>query len=595
MLRTHTCGELSASHADADATICGWVHAVRDQKKGGLYIDLRDRYGLTQVRINYEAQLELYNAFKNVHKESVLRVRGRVERRPEGMVNQKLATGEIELAAAEVALLNTCADLPLEIRARDNELAGEETRLKFRYLDLRRPSMQKKMFARYQTIEAIRASLGEDGFIDIETPLMMRSTPEGSRDFVVPSRTFPGQFYALPQSPQIYKQLLMVSGYDKYFQMARCFRDEDARRGRQLVFTQIDLEMSFVHQEDVFAVVEKFLVAVSSKVYGIEVETPFPRFSYAECIRRWGIDKPDLRFGLELCTLQDLFAASPLPLLAEAQANGLISKAMRVPGGASSVKKKILKGFENHVRSFGAQGLFTTKYKDGAFATGAAKHIPAEAVPAIVERVGLEEGDLLMFVTGSPVVANKAMGNLRNIVGDFLNLRPGDDWKFLWVVDFPLFEQDEQSGAWNAMHHLFSMPRSEFIGKLREDPGAVMAQLYDVVLNGVEIGSGSIRVHDPALQLEIMDICGIPEALARERFGFLLEALGFGAPPHGGIALGIDNLVMTMLGETNIREAIAFPNSSNGRFLCDGSPSALEPDQIEELHLRVQVESPATA
>ncbi len=589
MLRTHTCGELRASDVGSDVTLCGWVHALRDQKKGGLYIDLRDRYGLTQVRIEYESQLELYEQLRGLHRESVLRIDGTVGPRPDGMVNDKLATGAIEVACREAELLNTCRDLPFEIRAKEDELAGEDVRLKYRFLDLRRPDMQKRMIARYEIVEAVRASLRDDRFIELETPLMMRSTPEGSRDFVVPSRIYPGEFYALPQSPQIYKQLLMVSGYDRYYQMARCFRDEDARRERQLVFTQIDLEMSFVEQDDVFGVVERFLSRVAKDVFGIEVETPFPRYSYAECIRRWGIDKPDLRFGLELCELQDLLTGSPLELLANAQAEGRISKAMRIPGGAAGVKKKQLKKFEKVVRHNGAKGLFTAKYKDGAFATGAAKHIPADAVAAIVERVGLEDGDLLCFVTDKPSIANKAVGNLRNAVGDFLDLRPGDVWKLLWVVDFPLFE--EIDGGWTAMHHMFSQPRKEFIGTMREDPGAVIATLYDVVMNGVEIGSGSIRVHDPKLQLEIMDICGIPEDAAQERFGFLLDALAFGAPPHGGIALGLDNLAMTMLGETNIREAIAFPNASNGRFPCDGSPARLEPDQLEELSLRLALPS----
>lgn len=588
MLRTHTCGELGREHTGSEVTLCGWVHRIRDMG-GVFFLDLRDRYGLVQLKVSPESR-EAHEYAQGLRRETVIRASGRVESRPPEMVNQKLETGEVEIEVGGLEILAE-SDTPPFVIEYDHEHEAEpaeELRLKYRYLDLRRKKMLERMTMRHRAAQAARRVLEEREFLEIETSLFVRSTPEGSRDFLVPSRTYPGEFYALPQSPQIYKQILQVGGVDRYFQFARCFRDEDPRGGRQLIHTQIDLEMSFVEEEDVFAVVESVMAGVGEALTGKPVATPFERMTYEECVRRFGIDKPDLRFGMELSEVTDLFSESDFVPFRRAADEGGSVVLLALPGGVQSTSRKKQDALSEWVGTFGLQGLYFAKVTAEGLATGFAKGVGEAQLSPILERTGASEGDLLIAAAGPTGKVRKGLGNLRHHLGDQLGLRDSDLHRFLFVTDFPLFEFDEESQAWQAMHHIFTMPRDEDIDKIDSDPGAVIGRLYDIVMNGVELGSGSIRCHRRDLQLRLLERIGMDEATAIERFGFLLESYRYGAPPHGGIAIGFDNLVMTFLGERNIRDVIAFPNAGSGRMLMDDCPSPVESDQLEELHVRLE-------
>lgn len=586
--RTHEAGILRAAHVGERVTLSGWVHRCRDH--GGLtFFDLRDGSGLVQVTSDPSAQEEVQEVATQLHAEFVVRVRGIVRRRPEA--NPKLVTGEIEVVAESIEILNRCATLPFLVDTEGATAdAGEELRLAHRYLELRRPAMRELLILRHRVNRAIRESLSDANFTEIETPILMKSTPEGARDFLVPSRVQQGKFYALPQSPQLYKQILMVAGMERYYQIARCFRDEDMRADRQPEFTQVDLEMSFVDREDVFRVVEACMERVVETARGVQLSTPFQRLTYDEAMSRFGIDKPDLRFGLELAEISDLAASSGFGVFNNTVKAGGIVKALAIPGGAGRSRKQI-EALEAIVKVHGAKGLAWFKFADGIAAGGISKFLSEGEVRIIVERTQADPGDALVFVADEAAIVNASLANLRNHLGAELGLTSKAELRFAWIIDFPLFEKDAQSGAWSPAHHMFTMPAGDDFAALESDPSAVRAQQYDLVLNGWELGSGSIRCHDADIQRRIMGVVGMSEEEAQRRFGFLLNALRYGAPPHGGVALGIDRLV-TLLArrECNMRDVIAFPKTLSMVSLMDACPSAVDDAQLQELGISVDVE-----
>jgi aspartyl-tRNA synthetase len=581
MMRTHTCGALNAQHIGQDVALGGWVSSIREHPNVW-FLTLRDRYGVTQIVLE-----GAFEGRDEVARESVILVHGQVRRRPAGTERPDEPTGEIEVVARSLEVLGPCKTPPIEVS--DRVALGDEMRMKYRFLDLRRPSMLRNMVARHAVVRSVRASLERMGFLEIEPPMFVKSTPEGSRDFVVPSRLYPGFGYALPQSPQLYKQLLMIAGVDRYFSFPRCFRDEDPRRGRQLVHTQIDLEMSFAREDDVFEAVETFLRDAFREVQGITLPDPFPRLSYAEVLRRFGLDKPDLRFGMELIDLSAPARAIPFTvfqsvLAAQGEVKGLIAP------GCAEYSRKQRGELEVFVKRYNVGGLAWVKREAGGVKASFERFATPEALEELASRAGLNPGDLLLLAADRPERVARALGELRNHLGRQLALIPEGVYRPLWVVDFPLFEFDEEAGRWAAMHHMFTQPKSEFIDTLEECPGAVLGHLYDVVLNGIELGSGSIRITRPELQRRIMDFVGYPREKAEENFGFFLKAYEYGAPPHAGIALGLDNLVMTMLGLNSLLDVIAFPNNSSAIFPLDGSPSKLDEQTLRELHLSLRPE-----
>jgi aspartyl-tRNA synthetase len=603
MKRTHTCGALRASDSGKTTILNGWIHRIRDH--GGVYfLNIRDRYGITQVVIDDDADKGLRELAPTLRMEFCVAVEGIVRERPEGMRNNAMATGDIEIAADRIVVLSTSEPLPFMIDERAD--ARDEIRLKYRYLDLRTFAMQRKIALRNTVMQAVREDLTARGFLEVETPTMIKSTPEGARDFLIPSRLNPGQFYAMPQSPQLYKQILMVSGFDRYFQIAHCFRDEDARGDRQLEHTQIDMEMSFVGREDVFEVVEGMMAHVFRRGLEVELETPFPRFSYDVAMNRWGSDKPDLRFELELQDFAPFVAGSGFGVFENALAEGGSVKVLVVPGAAGYSRKQITE-LEDVAKTYGARGLAWTKVvgagddetgsdetdqneangeKKLTFEGGIGKFFTDRA-GEIASATGARPTDLLLFVADQWRVAATALGAVRSRLGRDLKLIDTTVFRFAWVVDFPLFEYDEEEERWAAAHHMFTMPREEYLDSLESVPGAVKGDLYDLVCNGYELASGSIRIHDPALQKRIFRIVGFDEEEAQRRFGFLLEAFQYGAPPHGGIAPGLDRLVMIMAGEDSIREVIAFPKTATGLSPMDGSPSPVDDQQLADLGLRL--------
>jgi aspartyl-tRNA synthetase len=582
MKRTATCGELNMARVGRSETLNGWVHRVRDH--GGIkFIDLRDRYGLTQVVIDADAPAELKASAAELKAEYTVAVEGTVRPRPPNMVNPNMATGEIELAARRLAVLAGCQTLPFQIDERTD--AREELRFKYRFLDLRSFSMQRKIRLRHEVAFATREYLIGRGFYEIDTPTMIRSTPEGARDFLVPSRLHPGKFYALPQSPQLYKQLLMVSGFDKYFQIARCYRDEDARGDRQIEFTQIDLEMSFVSKEDVFEVIEGLLQHVFRKTLDYELSAPFPRLAYAEALDRYGSDKPDLRFGLELKDFTPLASRGDFEVFRKLAAAGQTVKALVAPGCAG-YSRKDLAALEETAKVYGAAGLAWMKVTEGGLDGGIAKFYAALA-GEVCAALAARPGDLILLAGGEWKKTCTGLGAVRGQLGRQLGLADPAVFLFGWIIDFPLFERNEAENKWDPAHHMFTMPQEKYLDSLEQDPGAVKGELYDLVCNGVELASGSIRVHDPALQQRIFNIVGLNEEQARARFGFLLDAFRYGPPPHGGIAPGLDRLVTLMAGESSIREVIPFPKNTLGQSLMDDCPAPVDPAQLEELHLRV--------
>ena len=580
--RTHACGALRGTDAGGEAVLMGWVHRNRDHG-GVLFLDLRDHTGLTQVVFRPEdLPTELVDRIQALRSESVLAVRGTVNRRPDDMVNRDMPTGEIELVAADARVLNVSLTPPFAVD--DEAEVSEDLRLRYRYVDLRRPALQEALRLRGRLTTEVRRHLTGEGFTEIETPILVRPTPEGARDYIVPARLHPGSFYALPQSPQLYKQILMVSGFDRYFQLARCLRDEDLRADRQPEHTQIDLEMSFVREDDVYALVEGLMADAFRECLGVEVETPFERLAYDDAMNRFGTDKPDLRFGLELTDVTDLVKGSEFGVFADTVARGDTVRGLRVPGGAEKSRKDIT-ALEETAKRYGAKGLAWTKVGPDGFEGGIGKFLGGEA-EALRERLEAEAGDLLLFVADGWLTAVRSLGAVRTELGAPLVAGREKEFRFLWVREFPLFELDTDTGRWSPAHHMFTMPLEEHLDHLESDPGRVKAQLYDLVLNGTELGSGSIRIHRRDIQERVMSVVGMDLAEADRRFGFLLEAFQYGAPPHGGIALGLDRLVMLMTGRKSLRDVIAFPKTARAASLMDGSPAQVDAQDLQDLSIK---------
>ena len=586
MLRTHTCGELRADHIGREATLCGWVDSYRDHG-GGLFIDLRDRYGKTQVVVSPESGNAVQQLARSLRSEFVILATGTIAARPEGTVNKKLDTGEIELRAAHLEIFNRSETPPFT--PGQQELPGEEIRLKHRYIDLRRVEMQTTLVLRSRIIKKMRDYFEENDFIDVETPILGRSTPEGARDYLVPSRIHHGQFYALPQSPQLYKQILMMAGYDRYVQVARCFRDEDLRADRQPEFTQLDMEMSFVDTDDVMHMIDGLVAAVAEDVLGLDVPTPLPRMSYDEAMRRFGHDAPDLRFGMELIDCSDLAASAEFRVFRGAVEGGGFVRGINAKGAAGSYSRKRIDELTDYVvQDFGAKGLAWFKVEEGGkLASPIAKNFSEELLAGFAQRMEAETGDLLLFVADKWDVTCKALYGLRKKLGAELKLYDPRQMHFSWIVEFPMFDFDDEEQRWVAMHHPFTAPRPQDLELLASDPGKCRAQAYDLVINGSEAAGGTIRIHDSSIQQQVFELLGMNVESARERFGFLLDALQFGAPPHGGIALGIDRWVMLFGGLDNIRDCIAFPKTQRAADLMTDAPGAVDRKQLEELNIRV--------
>jgi aspartyl-tRNA synthetase len=579
--RTHTCGQLRGKDAGAEAVLMGWVH--RRRNLGGLlFIDLRDRFGETQVVFRPDDDPELHELAGELGAEYVVSVRGEVAARPDGTVNAEMPTGEVELIARELTVLNSSLTPPFVLE--EPVKASDELRLEYRYLDLRRPHMQRLIEARHIATHATRNYLAGQGFLEIETPLLAKKTPEGARDFIVPSRVSPGKVYALPQSPQLYKQILMVSGCDRYYQVARCLRDEDLRADRQPEHTQIDFEMSFVDEDDVFGIAEGLMRTIWHEVRGDELDTPFPRLSYREAMLRYGSDKPDVRFGMEIVDLTEALAATDFKVFRSVIDGGGVVRCLNASGCAGWSRKDI-DGKETLAKKWGAKGLAWAKAEEGGLSGGISKFLSEAEGAAVGSAAGVSDGDILLFVADAEAKVARVLGNLRLALRDELGLVEPDTFAFVWVTEFPLFAWNDDTGSWEAEHHMFSMPREEDIDLLETDPGKVLGRLYDLVCNGFELASGSIRIHRRDIQERVMEVVGISREDADRRFGFLLRALEYGAPPHGGLAPGLDRIAMILTGEDGIRDTIAFPKTYRGLSLMDGSPSEVEPEVLEELHL----------
>lgn len=590
MLRTHTCGELRTGQIGQEVTLCGWVDSYRDHG-GGLFVDLRDRYGKTQVVFAPEAGPQILEAAKSLRSEFVIAVTGKVAHRPEGTVNPKLDTGEIEVRATRLDVLNKSLTPPFQPGAKD--LPGEDLRLKYRYLDLRRPEMQRTLTLRHRMIKGMRDYFDQHDFLEVETPMLGRSTPEGARDYLVPSRVHAGMFYALPQSPQLYKQILMIAGYDRYVQVARCFRDEDLRADRQPEFTQLDVEMSFVNSEDIIGIIDGLVAKLAKEILGVEVKLPLARMTYDEAMERFGHDAPDLRFGLELVDVTDLAREAEFRVFREAAESGLRVRGLNAKGAAANYSRKTIDELTEFVKqNFGAKGLVWFKVEEGrTLASPTAKNFAPELLAKIAERMQASPGDFLVFVADSFEVTCKALYALRKRFGEELHLYEPGSLHCSWVVEFPMFAYDAEEGGWAAMHHPFTAPRPQDLAMLATDPGKCRAQAYDLVINGSEAGGGTIRIHDNEVQQQVFGLLGLDPAKARERFGFLLDALQFGAPPHGGIALGIDRWVMLFGALDNIRDCIAFPKTQKAADLMTEAPGAVDAKQLKELRLKIDKES----
>jgi aspartyl-tRNA synthetase len=584
MRRTHHCWEIDAGDVDQEVVLMGWVHRRRDHG-GVIFVDLRDREGITQVVFNPAVDPEIHARAHAIRNEYVLAVRGKVEKRPADMINSKLKTGEIEVAVTEFKLLNEAKTPPFLIE--DDIDASETIRLRYRHLDLRRPQMQKNLILRHRATAAVRSYLNQHGFLDLETPFLTRSTPEGARDYLVPSRVNPGQFYALPQSPQLFKQLFMISGFDRYYQIVRCFRDEDLRADRQPEFTQIDIEMSFIGEDDVMKLAEGMMAGLFKDVLGLELKPPFARLTYEEAVGRFGLDKPDTRFGLELKDISDIVGGSNFKVFADAVKKGGIVKALNAKGCIDFSRKEIDDLIE-FVAVYRAKGMAWIKVRENEWQSPITKFFSEEEKKALAERIAMEPGDLVFFVADQPKVVNESLGHLRNHLGKTLGLIAEEEFRFLWVTRFPMFEYDETETRLQALHHPFTSPLEEDLDRLAEEPLAVKSRAYDLVLNGFEIGGGSIRIHQRSIQEKVFEALNMDRETYEGKFGFLLEALDCGAPPHGGIAIGLDRLVMLMCGQASIRDVVAFPKTQKAACLLTGAPAEISKEQLDELYLRLK-------
>ncbi len=585
-MRTHYCGELNSSHIGQKVTVTGWVNRRRDHG-GVIFVDLRDREGLLQVVFDPD-DARMFADAERVRNEYVLKVSGLVRARPDGTVNPDMPTGEIELLSRQLEILNVAETPPFQL----DEEVHEDLRQKYRYIDLRKPEMQERMRLRSRVSQFIRGWMDENGFMDIETPMLTRATPEGARDYLVPSRTQPGHFFALPQSPQLFKQLLMMSGMDRYYQIVRCFRDEDLRADRQPEFTQLDIEASFIDENDIMSMMEDLMRGLFRTVLDVEIKPGFLRMTYAEAMSRFGSDKPDLRIDLELVSISDLLAEVEFKVFSGPanDPDGRVA-ALRVAGGNSLTRKEI-DDYTKFVGRFGAKGLAYIKCNQveqgrEGLQSPILKFLPDEAIEGILKRTGAQSGDLIFFGSDKERIVNESLGALRVELGHDLGI-VGEGWSFLWVVDFPMFEHDDRENRWTALHHPFTAPNTEDPEKLNANPGRALSRAYDMVLNGTELGGGSIRIHDSKMQQDVLTLLGIGEQEAQDKFGFLLTALKYGCPPHGGIAFGLDRLVMLMAGASSIRDVMAFPKTQTASCLLTQAPSEVSERQLSELSIRLR-------
>jgi aspartyl-tRNA synthetase len=582
LTRTHTCGELRATHVGADATLLGWVHRVRDLG-GVLFIDVRDRAGVTQVVFDKDDEALIAKA-KRLRSEFVVGVVGKVRRRAPETINAKLPTGEVEIVVKRLAVLNEAKTPPFPVA--DDTPVSEDVRLKYRYLDLRRPRLQNNIILRHRLTTTVRRYFDENGFLEIETPILTKSTPEGARDYLVPSRVHPGEFFALPQSPQLFKQILMIAGMDRYVQICKCFRDEDLRADRQPEFTQVDVEMSFARPETIFGVIEPLMREIF-KLIGHDITTPFRRMPYSEAIAVYGSDKPDLRPGMPIQDVRELFRESAFGVFKSIVAEGGTVRAFVVPH-AASYSRSAVDGIVNQEKAQGRHLLWARRLEDGAITSSFPKAVGEETVRQLLDATGTANGQLAFVVAGPPDTVSQTLGQLRLMIAKKDGLLDPEKFEFLWVVDFPLLEWDAEEKRWSAMHHPFTSPHDDDLGKLDKEPGTARAKAYDLVLNGSEIGGGSIRIHDASLQSRIFSLLNIGAEEAKLRFGFFLEALEYGTPPHGGIALGLDRIAALLSNESSIREVIAFPKTAAAVDLMSDAPSSVDPKQLRELHLQIR-------
>ena len=585
-MRTHYCGELNSSHIDQEIELCGWVHRRRDHG-GVIFLDLRDRTGLAQIVFDPD-RAEPFSIADLIRNEFVIKITGKVRNRPEGTINTDLTTGEIEVLGYSIEVLNKSKTPPIQI---DDEHVHDDIKLRYRYIDLRRPLMQKNLQLRSRVVKELRTFLDKKGFLDIETPMVTKATPEGARDYLVPSRTQPGSFFALPQSPQLFKQLLMIAGMDRYYQIVRCFRDEDLRADRQPEFTQLDIETSFLNEDDITNIMEEMIGSLFKNILDIKLPSPFPRLSYQEAMSRFGSDRPDIRNPLELVDVGDLMKKVDFKVFSEPanMAGGRVA-ALNIPNGSSLTRKEI-DDYTSYVGQFGAKGLAYIKVNDNmagreGLQSPILKFLPDDVIKSIIERTKTKNGDLIFFGADRTKIVNDALGSLRNKLGQDLNLLEGK-WAPVWVTDFPMFEYNEDEKRWESLHHPFTSPNTDNIEAVKKDPGATISRAYDLVVNGIELGGGSIRIHDAEMQKAVLDLLGIGEKEAQEKFGFLLDALSFGCPPHGGIAFGLDRTVMLMADCESIRDVIAFPKTQTASCLLTAAPASASSKQLHELGIKL--------